>query len=217
MNGWLGLTTIACTVGLVGCAPLALNALGVEPFARVDRRKMFSREGWGLPGRVVEALVLQPGSKVADIGAGDGYFTFRLAEAVGPSGHVYAVEVTDKLIKELEEEIQRRGCTNITVVRGDSDDPKLPDAGINLAFVSAVFHHLDQPSTYFTKLHKDLAPQGRIAIIEGPPDPLHKLFMPFHFAAPEDVAAALGTAGYQLVQSFDLLPMMSFQVFEASS
>lgn len=201
----------------MGCAPLALTAFGVGPFAKVDRRKMFSREGWGLPEKVIEALALEPGSRVADIGAGDGYFTFRLAEAVGPGGHVYAVEVTDKLIRGLENEARRRGCSNVTVVRGDSDDPKLPDGEITLAFVSAVFHHIDQPSAYFSKLRSDLAPQARIAIIEGAPDPLHKLFMPFHFARSEEVAAAMQTAGYRPVQSFDFLPMMSFQVFEASS
>ncbi len=218
MNSWQGVTTtVVCIVGLMGCTPLALNLFGVGPFAKVDRRKMFSRDGWGLPERVIEALALKPGSKVADIGAGDGYFTFRLAEAVGPSGHVYAVEVADKLIQGLEEERQRRGCTNVSVVRGDADDPQLPDEDITLAFVSSVFHHVDQPSAYFAKLRRDLAPQGRIAIIEGPPDPLHKLFMPFHFASPEDVASTLQAAGYQHVHSFDFLPMMSFQIFEVGA
>ena len=154
-----------------------------------------------------------PGARVADVGAGDGYFTFRLADAVGPQGHVYAVEVTDALVDELRAETGRRGYQNITVVRGAFDDPRLPDGAVDLAFFSGVFHHLEDREAYFEHLQQDLAGGGRVAIIDGAPDPLHKLFMPFHYESAEAVDREMTAAGYRRTEVFDFLPMLHFQVF----
>lgn len=183
-------------------------------FNKMGFTEIFTPAGWRQPERVITALELEPGMRVADIGAGDGYFTFRLADAVGPDGHVYAVEVTDKLVDRLRREAETRGYTNVTVVRGGFTDPMLPDHGIDLAFFSGVFHHIDEREQYFEQLRDDLASGGRVAIIDGAPDPLHKLFMPFHFASAETVDAEMAASGYRRSEVFDFLPMMSFQVFE---
>jgi ubiquinone/menaquinone biosynthesis C-methylase UbiE len=173
--------------------------------------------GWRQPERVIEALQLQQGARVADVGAGDGYFTFRLADAVGPQGHVYAVEVTDKLVDALRAEVSRRGYQNITVVKGGLDDPYLPDGSIDLAFFSGVFHHIEGREKYFERLRTDLTSRGRVAVIDGAPDPLHKVFMPFHFDNAETVVREMAAAGYQRATEFEFLPMMHFQVFEPTA
>jgi ubiquinone/menaquinone biosynthesis C-methylase UbiE len=198
----------ALSIAVAGVAFLSTCGLNKIAFTQV-----LTPAGWRQPERVVEALQLKPGARVADVGAGDGYFTFRLADAVGPHGHVYAVEVTDKLVDALREETQRRGYTNVTVVRGAFDDPILPDAGIDLAFFSGVFHHVEEREKYFERLRADLAEGGRVAIIDGAPDPLHKLFMPFHFDSAEIVDHEMTAAGYRRAQVFEFLPMMHFQVF----
>jgi len=102
---------------------------------KADLRYPFSRQGWELPDLVVESLKIQPGAQVADIGAGGGYFTFRLARAVGPAGTVYAVDVEPGVIDSLKESVQAKGVKNVQVVFGEYQDPLLPDGKIDLAFV----------------------------------------------------------------------------------
>lgn len=200
-------------VVLASIAVVGLTFLSSCGFGKVGFTEIFTPSGWRKPDRVVAALGLEPGMRVADIGAGDGYFTFHLADAVGPEGHVYAVEVTDKLVTKLRQEATRRGYTNVSVIRGTFADPMLPDGGIDVAFFSGVLHHIDEREAYFQRLRGDLADGGRVAIIEGAPDPLHKLFMPFHFASAETVDTEMVAAGYRRSEVFDFLPMMNFQVF----
>jgi protein-L-isoaspartate O-methyltransferase len=189
-------------------------ATGVALLGGCGFHKLFTPAGWRQPERVVAALALEPGARVADVGAGDGYFTFLLADAVGAAGHVYAVEVTDEKVEELRAETARRGYQNITVVRGEYHDPLLPDRKVDLAFISAVFHHIDARAEYFARLQKDLAANGRVAIVDGAPDPFHKVFLPFHFPSAEAVSREMTAAGYRRMQAFDFLPMQHFQVFK---
>lgn len=198
--------------------PIAVAVAGVAFLSscglnKIALAQVFTPAGWRQPERVVAALELKPGSRVADVGAGGGYFTFRLADAVGPQGRVYAVEVSDELVGALRAETQRRGYQNVTVVRGAFDDPGLPDGAVDLAFFSGVFHHIDQRERYFAQLRKDLADGGRVAVIDGAPDPLHKLFMPFHYQSAEAVDREMTAAGYRRAELFDFLPMLHFQVF----
>jgi len=197
--------------GSIAAAGVAfLSSCGLD---KIAYSQVFTPAGWRLPERVVAALALEPGARVADVGAGAGYFTFRLADAVGPQGHVYAVEVTDALVDELRKETRRRGYQNVTVVRGAFDDPRLPDGAIDLAFFSGVFHHIENREAYFEHLREDLAGGGRVAVVDGAPDPLHELFMPFHFESAEAVDREMRAAGYRRTEVFDFLPMLHFQVF----
>lgn len=204
---------------LLKAAPLGLGILsaGCSALSKVDSAHIFSRAGWDLPERVIAALALPPNARVADVGAGDGYFTFKLAEAVGGDGHVYAVEVDPKLIAGLKREVERRGLRNVTVVDGRVDDSGLAAGAVDAAFFSGVFHHVDEPVAYFGKLRSALASGGKVAILDGPPDPLHMLFMPFHFANAESVAQVMAEAGYQRVAAFDFLPTMNFQLFSPAA
>ena len=96
---------------------LALAFLLVAPdLTKMDYGSLFSRAAWQLPDRVIDSLEIRPGDRVADIGAGVGYFTFRLADAVGPSGKVYAVEVDDDLVAGLERGAREAGHDNVFVV-----------------------------------------------------------------------------------------------------
>jgi arsenite methyltransferase len=197
--------------GSMAAAGVAL--LGGFGLDKIAWSQIFSAAGWLQPDRVIAALDLQPGARVADVGAGDGYFSFRLADAVGASGHVYAVEVSDAKVEALRAEVRRRGATNVSVIRGAFADPGLPDASIDLAFFSGVFHHIDERVAYFERLRSDLASGGRVAIIDGAPDPLHKLLMPRHFASAEVVSREMTAAGYRRAEALDLLPMLHFQLF----
>src|SRR5512143_1493294 len=89
----------------------------------------FGRDRWQQPERVIDALGVRPGERVADLGAGGGYFTFRLADAVGPTGRVYAVDVDPDLLAYLRERAAREGRSNVEVIEATADDPHLPADG----------------------------------------------------------------------------------------
>jgi SAM-dependent methyltransferase len=166
-------------------------------------------------GRVLEALAVKPGARVADLGAGRGYFSFALANAVGPEGRVYAVEVDDGLVRRLREEARARGAENLEVVRGERDDPKLPDGAIDLVLLSSVYHHLDGRIAYFARLRADLAPAARVAILEPRASWASWLLLlpPGHGVAVPRMREEMAAAGYRAVASHDFLAAHSFEVF----
>lgn len=151
---WTRLTALALALS-AGCN--AVKRFGYEGFGRDD---------WQQPERVVEALHVAPGSRVADLGAGGGYFTFRLAGAVGPEGVVYAVDVDPGMTEYIAERAKREGYANVTVIEAAADDPKLPPGGIDLVFTCNTYHHIPDRRAYFESLTRVLAPGGRVAIVE---------------------------------------------------
>ncbi len=120
----------------------------------------FRRDSWQQPDRVIEELGIEPGDYVADLGAGGGYFTFRLAEAVGPGGVVYAVDVDEDMTGHLAERAADEGHRNVEVILGGYDDPRLPDGEVDLLFTSNTYHHIQDRVAYFANLRRDLNPMG---------------------------------------------------------
>jgi ubiquinone/menaquinone biosynthesis C-methylase UbiE len=173
-----------------------------------------NRDGWQEPDRVIAALELAPGARVADLGSGGGYFTFRLAQAVGPQGVVYAVDIDRGLLDYVSEEARRRGLGNIQAVEAAADDPRLPEQGVDLIFTSNTYHHLADRTAYFERAARYLRPGGRIAVVEYTPGTgfFSRLFG--HATRPEDIQREMEAAGYRLAAQPDFLSRQSFQVFE---
>ena len=119
------------------------------------------RDGWQQPERVIEVLAIKPGDRVADLGAGGGYFTFRLAAAVGRQGRVYAVDVDAGMLSYLDDRIEREERRNVTTVRAAYEDPKLPEP-VDLIFTSNTYHHLEERAAYFRRAQSYLKPGGAI-------------------------------------------------------
>jgi ubiquinone/menaquinone biosynthesis C-methylase UbiE len=191
----------------------ALFLFGAD-ISKMELSRMTSRAGWQLPHRVMASLDVEPGDHVADIGAGDGYFSFILADAVGPEGRVYAVEVEDDLIEKLESSVKEKGLNNITIVKGDYDDPLLPDGEINLIFLCHSYHHIENRSDYFDRLRKDLDDNGRVAIIDLKPTPLVKLLLPSDHWTPINIMNnEMELAQYVVEESYDFLPGQSFSIY----
>lgn len=140
------------------------------------------RDEWQKPDVVVAALGLTEGDTIAEIGSGTGYFTFRLAEAVGPGGRVFAVEVDPRIARILADRLRDRGLRNVTPVMAFSDDPLLPPGSCQRILLVNSFHHVHEPVEYLRKLAAALRPGGRVFNIDfapgeqpvGPPDD-HKL------------------------------------------
>lgn len=171
-----------------------------------------SRDEWQQPEKVIAALKVGPGAVVADLGAGSGYFTFRLAQAAGPGGKIYAVDVDPDMIELLKNKIKEQGAGNVETVLAKPDNPLLPEAGVDLIVTSNTYHHIDNRVAYFSGLRRFLRAGGRIAIIEFDRRGwLQGLLR--HYTPSEFIQREMEQAGYSLQQSFDFLDRQSFLIF----
>ncbi len=118
------------------------------------------------PGLVLEALKLQPGDVVADIGAGTGYFSWRIAQKVGAKGVVYGVEIQQEMIDLMNKKMAERNVTNVKPILGTIKDPKLPPASVDLVIMVDVYHEFDYPYEMMENICKALKPGGRVAFVE---------------------------------------------------
>lgn len=169
------------------------------------------RDAWQKPEEVVAALALPPGAKVADIGAGTGYFAVRLARAV-PQGRVYGVDVEPDMVRYLRERASRESLPNLEAVLSRPEDPLLPEP-VDVALIVDTWHHIEQHPVWLARLKSQLNPGGRVAIIDFRPEshrgPPPRLKLPA-----EQVRAELEAAGFRLVAEHDFLPEQYFLVFQ---
>jgi ubiquinone/menaquinone biosynthesis C-methylase UbiE len=121
--------------------------------------------------RLAALMQWKPGTSVADIGAGDGKFTFAALDYVGASGKIFATELDPQKLKELRAEVKKRNLQNVIVVESAEADTKLPDGCCDAIFLRRVYHHLTEPGEFDAKLVRSLKPDGRLAIIDFPPRP----------------------------------------------
>jgi predicted methyltransferase len=168
------------------------------------------RDKWQKPHEVLTALEIAPDATVADIGAGTGYFSMRLAHFV-PRGRVYAVDVETEMVKHLAMRAASQGLANVIAVRSSPDNPRLPGK-VDLALVVDTYHHIEDREFYFSRLRGMMKPGGRLAVIdfkpdspEGPP-PAARL-------APEKVKEELDRAGFLFAGEHDFLPNQYFLIF----
>lgn len=171
-----------------------------------------ARDAWQMPSRVIEALALPATAAVADIGAGTGYFSIRLARAV-PRGAVYAVDVEASMLEHIRKRATAEKLGNILTVQASSSSPNLPKP-VDVVLIVDTYHHLPGRPTYFRTLRSSLTPGGRVAIIDfrkdspdGPPPA-------FRFEA-DQIISEMQQAGYRLVTKHDFLPRQHFLIFSA--
>jgi ubiquinone/menaquinone biosynthesis C-methylase UbiE len=118
------------------------------------------------PELMLSALELKAGMTVADIGAGTGYYSWRMAQRVGSRGTVYAVDIQPEMIKLLEQQMSKRGTANVKALLGTLTDPGLPPAGIDLALMVDVYHELEYPYEMLAAIVRALKPGGRLVFVE---------------------------------------------------
>jgi SAM-dependent methyltransferase len=168
-----------------------------------------ARDQWQMPHQVIQHLELAPDSKVADLGAGTGYFAVRLAHMT--KGKVYAVDVEPDMVKYLGERAAREKLANLQAVQASPADARLPEK-VDRVLLVDVYHHIPDRERYFGKLKSSLAPQAQVAIIDfrmeapvGPP--------PSSRVAEAEVVGEMERAGYALVKRHDFLPNQFYLVF----
>jgi ubiquinone/menaquinone biosynthesis C-methylase UbiE len=196
---------------------LALSfALGCSGVSKLDLTTL-GRDSWQRPTDVIEALDLQSGDRVADLGAGEGYFVAYLSAAVGESGTVYAVDVDEEIVGALTERFPP-DTGNVKPILGRFDDPMLPDHSIDLVLIVNTYHHIEDRAVYFRQLKQDLRPAGRVAVIEPDEDLGGLLGLTLdegHTSSAPVVEEEMREAGFRIVARHDFLPVQVFRVFGA--
>jgi SAM-dependent methyltransferase len=172
-----------------------------------------ARDAWQMPDRVISTLDPKPGTTVADIGAGTGYFAARLAKSPA-APRVYGVDIEPAMVEHLKARSAREHLPNLVPVLASAASPNLP-APVDLVLVVDTYHHIADRVTYFRTLQGSLKPGARLAVIdfrkespEGPPPE-------FRFP-PEQITKELQEAGFRLVARHDFLPRQHFLVYEVA-
>jgi len=197
------------TIGVIALVtPLATGCGAFKRFAYEG----LGRDHWQQPEEVIRALDIRPGEAIADLGAGGGYFTFRLADAAGPSGKVYAVDVDTDMTRYLAERAKTQDYQNIDIIVGDYHDPRLPENGVDLIFTSNTYHHIQEREAYFKNVKHYLRSNGRVAVIDfSNKSWFAKLFG--HHTSAEEIRSEMEAAGFVLQRDYDFLSRQHFLIF----
>ena len=193
--------------------PHQMHRLHNDPQAYIGALEDPKRDAYQKPHEVLTALDLKGGEVIADIGAGSGYFTFRIAHHVGANGKVYAVDVSPDMVLHINRRIRELKINTVVSVLADPDDPLLPEQSVNRFFVCDVWHHVENPSRYLSRMKKMLKPGGEIVMID-----FHKKELPFGpplqmKIAREDLIKQMETNGFRLAKEHTFLPYQYFLVF----
>ncbi len=124
------------------------------------------RDAWQRPEDIMDALGISENKAVADLGAGGGWFTVRLARRVGPNGIVYAEDIQREMIAAIDNRIAREGLTNVRTVLGTPDDPRLPAGTLDAALIVDTYHEMERPDLLLRRLAVALKPDGLIGIVD---------------------------------------------------
>jgi ubiquinone/menaquinone biosynthesis C-methylase UbiE len=205
-------------------AALAAQAGSVHPISgrRIAPVMGWQGAGWlerderieeEAPDEAIRVLAIPRGAAVADIGAGSGYMTVRLAARVGPDGRVYANDLQPQMLEMLRRRLEREKIGNVTLVLGDIDDPKLPDASVDLALMVDVYHELARPQLMLQKLRQALRPGGRLVLVEyRKEDPSIPIRLE-HKMTVKEARLELEAEGFTLAKVDESLPRQHILIF----
>jgi len=211
-------TALALAILLTG-APAAQAPRQPAPVFGAEHAQWLEREGREeseKPDEVVAAMKLRDGQVVAEIGCGTGFFSRRLAKAVGPHGKVYAEDIQSGMLDLLKKYAVKDGDANIITVLGAETDPKLPKGMMDWILLVDVYHEFQEPKPMLAKIREALKPDGRVALVEyRAEDHTADHISPPHRMSVDQVLKEWQPAGFELVQRVETLPAQHLLVFKA--
>ena len=217
--------------GVLAAAALTVAALGVPQGTHpVSGRRIASvmdargsawldrpeREREEAPAKAIAALDIRPGQTVADIGAGSGYYTVRLAAAVGPKGRVFATDIQPEmlaLIRARTAEKSGAAAGQVEIVLGTPTESKLPDGAVDLALMVDVYHELAQPQVFLRSVKRALKPDGRLVLIEFRKESTWVPIREEHKMSVREARSELEAEGFTFDGVIDVLPWQHILVF----
>lgn len=183
--------------------------MGFEGRAWLERQSREQEESVSL---AIENLPITTESVVADLGAGSGYYTFRIAPKV-PQGKVYAVEIQDDAIQFLQSRSKELGFENVIPVKGTEISPNLPENSVDLVFLVDVYHELEYPVEMLAAIRKALKPEGKLLLIEYRGEDPAVAIKPLHKMTVKQVEKELSANGFKLVENGQFMKIQHFLVF----
>jgi len=172
------------------------------------------RELEEMPETALNEIGLKPGMVVADVGAGVGYFSIRLAKRVGPGGQVFATDVQPEMLTLLRQRAKKAEVENIVTVLGSEADPKLPAKTIDLALLVDVYHEFSQPQKMLRKLRSSLKDDGRLVLLEYRKEDPAIPIRAEHKMSVDEAKAELGAEGFELERVSEALPRQHILIFK---
>jgi predicted methyltransferase len=188
-----------------------MGAAGADWLTREDREKFEQ------PEKVLDALNIRPGMTVADVGAGNGYFTLRLARRVKDAGRVFAVDIQQAMLDLLENNQKREGLRNIELVLSTPTDPRLPVASIDLALLVDVYHEFQQPGEMVAGIRASLKPDGVLVLVEYRGEDPSVPIKPEHKMTVAQVLTEIEPMGFRLRKKLEFLPWQHIFIFEKAN
>jgi ubiquinone/menaquinone biosynthesis C-methylase UbiE len=180
-------------------------------------REIFENDGreiWACRLTILNALHLQPGMHVADVGAGTGFFSLMFAKQVAPTGRVYAVDITPNFVASIAERAAQAGISNIQGVVNTPREVLLPESSVDMVFISDTYHHFEYPISTLASIHKALKPNGELVIVDYRLFPGNHFWLRHHVRAGEkEVQQEIETAGFELVNRMNLMRTQYFLRF----
>jgi SAM-dependent methyltransferase len=178
--------------------------------AWLDRPDRDAREQ---PERVLDALSLSPGMTAADVGAGTGYFTVRLARRVGPRGLVYATELSPEMLRAVDARVAREELPNVLLKLATEADAKLPPRCCDLVLLVDVYHELTDPPAVMSGIRRALKETGRLVLVEYRGEDAALAIKPAHKMTLAKIRAELEPLGFAFVESLEILPDQRIVIF----
>lgn len=189
------------------------HVMGHEGAQWLDRPE---REAEERPAILMENMDLEEDDVVADIGAGTGYFTFRIAERV-PKGKVLAVDIQPEMLDLLSAEEKKRGLANVEPVLGKIDDPNLPEGAVDAVLMVDSYHEFDHPREMMQSIFRSLKPGGRVFLIEYRGEDPDVPIKPVHKMTQAQAKLEMSAVGLSHLKTLDVLPRQHLMIFEKPS
>jgi ubiquinone/menaquinone biosynthesis C-methylase UbiE len=174
------------------------------------------REREEQPEKAIAELNLKPGMWIADVGAGTGFYSIRLAKAVSPSGVVYANDIQQAMLDRLKAHASQQNVTNIVTVLGSESDPHLPDGKFDLVILVDVYHEFSRPQRMLDGIRRSLKPDGRLVLLEFRKEDPSVPIRPEHKMSVAEVKAEVTPEGYTCEKVMDTLPWQHMIFFRKS-
>jgi len=189
------------------------NIADVMGFGGAPWLERSEREAEEAPEKALDAIGIQPGMIIADVGCGTGYFTRRMAKRTGPTGKVYGVDIQPRMIDSLKRNMQKEGIANVEAVLSKADDPMLPAAAIDLILMVDVYHEFATPQTMLRKMRESLKSTGRMVLLEYRKEDPNVPIRFEHKMTVEEAKAEIEAEGFRLDKVISTLPRQHILVF----
>jgi predicted methyltransferase len=181
---------------------------GGVPWLERDEREFEEK-----PAVVIEALQIKPGDTVADLGAGSGYYSFRLSPVVGPTGKVLAIDIEQRMLDIIRDRAARQKFANVTTVRSTASDPNLPPASVDLLLMVDVYHELAFPYEMMRAVVTALKPGGRVALVEYRKEDPNVPIKEVHKMSERQIVREMQAIGLKHQRTVETLPLQHLAIF----